>query len=124
MNAILQAQTAYGAQTAATRTPRAMEYNAFARVTRSLKSAAENPKSLIALASAIYDNRRLWTTLAVDVADDANPLPKELRAQIISLAEFTRQHSGKVLRDGAKVTPLIEINIAMMRGLSGTRATG
>mgnify|MGYP005877068501 CR=1 FL=1 len=124
MNAILQAQTAYGAQTAATRTPRAVEYDTFARITHRLKSAAENRKSPSALASAIHDNRRLWTLLVVDVADDANPLPRELRAQIISLAEFTRKHSGKVLRDGAEVTPLIEINTAIMRGLSGTRATG
>jgi len=118
VNAILQAQTAYGAQTGATRTPRAVEYDTFARITHRLKSAAESRQSPTALAGAIHDNRRLWTILAVDVANDANPLPRALRAQIISLAEFTRQHSSKVLRDGADVAPLIEINTAMMRGLS------
>ncbi|MEI4233384.1 flagellar biosynthesis regulator FlaF [Roseovarius sp. D22-M7] len=122
MNAILQAQTAYGAQAGPTRTPRAVEYDTFARVTHRLKAAAENTDSQTALATAIHDNRRLWTTLAVDVADAANPLPKELRARIVYLAEFTRQHSGRVLRDGADITPLVDINTAMMRGLSDRKA--
>ena len=124
MNATLQAQTAYGAQTGATRTQRAVEYDTFARVTYRLKSAAETLTSPSALAGAIHDNRRLWTILAADVADAANPLPKELRARIVYLAEFTRQHSGKVLRDGADMAPLIEINTAIMRGLSERKADG
>jgi flagellar protein FlaF len=72
-----------------------------------------------ALAAAVHDNRRLWTILAADVADPANPLPAALRARLVYLAEFTRVHSGKVLREGASPDPLIEINIAVMRGLSG-----
>ncbi|MGI3213362.1 flagellar biosynthesis regulator FlaF [Roseovarius tibetensis] len=124
MNAILQAQTAYGAQGGPVRTPRAVEYDTFARVTHRLKSAVENRHAPAALATAVHDNRRLWTILAADVADAANPLPKDLRAQIVYLAEFTRQHSGKVLRDGADITPLIDINTAMMRGLSDSRADG
>ncbi len=119
MNAILQAQAAYREQAQTIRTERGLEYDALARITHRLKSAAKESGSIGPLASAVHDNRRLWTIFATDAADRANPLPAELRARIISLAEFTRQHSGRVLRDGADVTPLIDVNLAIMRGLNG-----
>jgi flagellar protein FlaF len=51
-------------------------------------------------------------------------LPRALRAQIFYLAEFTRQHTSKVLRGDAEVTPLIDINTAIMQGLAGHGTAG
>lgn len=123
MNTTLQARAAYGAEAGSVQTPRATEYRTFARITHRLRSAVAMNGNMPALAAAIHDNRRLWTILAADVADPANPLPPALRARIVYLAEFTRVHSGKVLRGGASPDPLIEINIAVMRGLSGMDST-
>ena len=95
-----------------------MEYDTIARITRGLKTAAEKQAGMAALAAAIHDNRRLWTVLAADVATESNPLPRELRARILYLAEFTRVHSSEVLRNGASVEPLVEVNTAVMRGLA------
>lgn len=118
MTASTLAHRAYGQSSTPIRTPRGTEYDVFARITHQLITAARGGASAFpALAKAVHDNRRLWTTLAADVADDANQLPEELRANIFYLAEFTRQHSGKVLRHGASAVPLIEINAAIMRGL-------
>lgn len=112
------ARKAYANSAAPIRTPRHAEYEAFARVTRRLQQAGLAPTNDVsATAHAIYDNRQLWTTLAVDVADGGNQLPSGLRAQIFYLAEFTNTHSTKVLRGEATTTPLIEINTAIMRGL-------
>lgn len=123
MNATLQAQTAYRDQTSSIRTGRSLEYEAFARITYRLKAAAEaRDTDYAGLVAALHDNRRLWTVLAVDVADGANALPRDLRARIISLAEFTRQHSSKVLNGQAKADALIEINTAVMRGLDSRTA--
>jgi flagellar protein FlaF len=119
VNAISQAKAAYRAQARTIRTERGLEYDALARITHRLKLAAEEAGSIGPLASAVHDNRRLWTIFATEAADRANPLPGELRARIISLAEFTRQHSGRVLRDGADVAPLVDVNLAIMRGLNG-----
>jgi flagellar protein FlaF len=55
--------------------------------------------------------------LAADVAEPDNGLPQELRARIFYLAEFTADHSRKVLRGGETVDALVDINTAMMRGL-------
>ena len=119
MNALLTAQRAYAQSTGPVRTPRSVEYEAFARITRHLKSAGD-AGGIRRLAPAIHDNRRLWTLLATDVADPNNTLPPDLRARIFYLAEFTRQHSRQVLNGKATVDALVEINLSVMRGLRHT----
>lgn len=116
MNAHLTAQRAYAQTAAPIRTPRGLEYEAFARITHRLKAASESD-NLSTLASAIHLNRQLWMLLASDVADPGNGLPSDLRARIFYLSEFTMQHSRKVLRRETDAQPLIDINTAMMRGL-------
>jgi len=117
VNAMHQAQSAYRTAVRPVRTPRGTEYEAFARITSRLRAAARPAARFRDLAAAIHDNRRLWTILASDAAGDMNHLPGELRARIVYLADFTRLHSGKVLREGAAAQPLIDINRAVMRGL-------
>ncbi|MEX5727901.1 flagellar protein FlaF [Rhodovulum iodosum] len=118
MTALSLARSAYGMATDPTRPPRAAEYDAFARVTAGLKSAQSGP--LPARAAALHDNRRLWAALAADVAQPGNALPDALRARILFLADFIRQHSRAALTGTADCAPLIEINTAVMRGLTGT----
>jgi flagellar protein FlaF len=118
VNAIQKARNAYSTEAQAIKTPRSTEYDAFARVTQALRSAtAQGQAGFPALAGAIHHNRSLWTMLAADVADSGNGLTPDLRARIIYLAEFTSQHSSKVLGSGASAEPLIEINTAVMAGL-------
>ncbi|MDQ7070632.1 MAG: flagellar biosynthesis regulator FlaF [Rhodobacterales bacterium] len=118
MNAQNLARRAYTNKSAPIRTPRGTEYEVFANITHRLKAAALKGKTgFPALAMAIHDNRKLWTLLAVDVADKDNGLPKDLRARIFYLAEFTQKHSREVLRNSASVAPLLEVNAAVMRGL-------
>jgi flagellar protein FlaF len=78
--------------------------------------AEEFPKFV----AALHENRALWTILAADVADPDNGLPETLRAQIFYLAEFTDHQTSKILRGEGSADSLIEINTAVMRGLSGT----
>ncbi len=118
MNALDMARTAYSSNTLPIRSQQSTEYEVFAQITRRLKDAADKGKpGFPALASALSDNRRLWTLLASDVADADNALPQALRAQIFYLAEFTLQHSSKVLDGSAGADVLVEINTAIMRGL-------
>jgi len=118
VNALQMAKTAYATNKAPIRTPRGIEYEAFARTTHRLKAAAERGRAGFPdLAQALHLNRRLWTLLAADVAEADNALPRELRARIFYLNEFTTQHSRKVLRGDETVEALVDINTAMMRGL-------
>lgn len=120
MNKTQNALSGYAAAAMPVRTDRGTEYAAFARVTSSLKSVDEQDKSAFpALAEAVFDNQRLWGLLARDLSGDANALPIELRAQLLSLAEFVRKHSYAVLGGRASVEPLVDINTSIMRGLRG-----
>jgi flagellar protein FlaF len=118
MHASSPARSAYAA--AAVRTERASEYAVFARVTSRLKAVDEADKAAFPLlAQAVADNQLLWGTLAEDLMGDGNRLPPELRANLISLAEFVRRHGMAVLGGRASVAALIDINTAIMKGLRG-----
>jgi flagellar protein FlaF len=124
VNALHQAQNAYRTQATALKTTRSVEYDTFARITHRLKRAASGGKTTIKeLIAAVHDNRRLWTTLAADVAGEGNALPQDLRARILYLSEFTRSYSTRVL-NGASPDPLIDVNTAVMRGLRAGGSKG
>jgi flagellar protein FlaF len=102
------------------RTDRDAEYAIFAKITHRLRAVDEDDRSVFPeLARAVGDNARLWSALAQDLMQDGNALPVELRAQLISLAEYVRKHSNAVLSGHDKVAPLIDINTSIMRGLRG-----
>lgn len=102
-----------------TETPRQTEFRAFAQATRGLIDAASFPVDEVGRrAEALAVNRRLWSLLASDCAGEGNSLPQGLRAQIISLSMFVDRHSSAVMRHGASLDVLIDINRTIMQGLA------
>ncbi len=95
------------------------EYRLFGEVTGALMNAHRCGASGGPLIEAVDWNRRLWRTLATDCLDDNNQLPKEMRAKIVSLSLWVAKYSKRVAREGAALTPLIEINRSIMQGLGG-----
>ena len=119
MNIIDQAQQAYAPKTSVLRTSRSTEHQLFMEATVQLRKAAASKNTNFAdFAQAIHANRAIWTHLATQVVEDDNALSDDIRARIFYLAEFTSFHSKKVLQGDAEIGPLVEINTAMMRGLS------
>ena len=118
MLADIQARMAYSDPTAPVRTARSTEAQLFQRITRRLREAVQSENSQ-RLAEALHENRRIWRTVAILVADEQNGLPAELRARLFSLHEFTDRHTSKVLAHEADPAVLIDINTAVMRGLAG-----
>ncbi|GAA6208904.1 flagellar biosynthesis regulator FlaF [Cognatishimia sp. WU-CL00825] len=118
MTAQSLAKQAYSSPAPMLRPPRQIEYDTLARLTHQLRDAAgDTAKSFGVLAEALHDNAQFWTVLACDVASQDNLLPKELRARIFYLAEFTHHHSRKVLDGEVTVAALLEINVAILKGL-------
>lgn len=99
-----------------TENPRDIEYRLFARVTNALMTN-QDPKTT-GFIQAIDWNRRLWLTLQSDLADEANKLPRELRAQLISLSIWVDKHSRKAMRGEETIQPLIDVNRSIMEGLA------
>ena len=123
VNIIEQARRAYSPQTSALRIGRSAEHQLFSESTLRLRRTAANlPHGFSDFAEAIHANRAIWTHFATQVADDENALSEDLRSRIFYLSEFTSFHSSKVLKNEADIGPLIEINTAIMRGLSATKA--
>jgi flagellar biosynthesis activator protein FlaF len=120
MNAATLAKAAYARPETVLGSPRALEYELLARATAALAAATERDSlDFPALAEALDRNLRLWSRLAADVAGEGNQLPKDLRARLFYLYEFTAQHSRAILGGRASAAPLIAINTAVMRGLRG-----
>jgi len=120
MNAHALAAATYGNPSNAQKTARTAEYQVIARITSRLQRAHENrANGFAALADALTENRRLWTEFAVDLSSAENALPDALKLQLLQLAEFSIRHTETVMRSDASAEVLIDINIAIMRGLSG-----
>jgi len=109
---------AYQKSQVALETPRSTEYRLFGQVTGALLDAQRSNAKGVPLIDAVDWNKQLWSALASDCLDDANKLPKELRAQIVSLSLWVAKYSREVTRQGASVEPLIEINRSIMQGLN------
>ncbi|WP_246036048.1 flagellar biosynthesis regulator FlaF [Aliishimia ponticola] len=110
------AHRAYASTAETVRTPRSVEFQVIARITHRLKSAIQS-KDRRKLIEAMHENRLLWNTLAADVASPQNGLPDDLKARIFYLAEFTVQHTRKVLKNEDNAVALLEINAAILGGL-------
>ncbi|MGR3514785.1 MAG: flagellar biosynthesis regulator FlaF [Paracoccaceae bacterium] len=118
MNVVERAQEGYRKSGLHVKSPRDAEYEAIAKVSHRLRAASQNRKTdFPSYISAIYDNNRLWTTLASDVAVPENGLPKDLKARLFWLAEFTNRETQKLLKNQGDVGVLIEINASVLQGL-------
>jgi flagellar protein FlaF len=120
MNAHTRALASYGNPATALKSARSAEYDVMARITSRLRKALAGGKlSFPQLAEALNENRRLWTEFAIDLANPENKLPKALRLQLLNLAQFSLNHTNQVLDGTASAEVLVEINTAVLRGLSG-----
>ena len=118
MNVVERAREGYGRNAVPIKSHRAAEYEAIAKISHRLRTAALNrTKNYAEYVSALSENSKLWTTLAVDVAQAENALPQDLRARLFWLAEFTTHETRRLLKNEGDVGILIEINAAVLQGL-------
>jgi flagellar protein FlaF len=101
-----------------TEDPRQTEYRLFGQVTGALINAQRSSLRGGPLAEAVDWNSRLWRTLAADCMDDRNKLSQDVRAKIVSLSLWVGKYSKTVIREGASLDPLIQVNRTIMQGLS------
>ncbi|MDP5308778.1 flagellar biosynthesis regulator FlaF [Paracoccus spongiarum] len=117
MNAVTPlSENGYGAN--AVRNARDAEYDVISRVTRLLRQSDRAGRTGEAI-TAVHRNNELWTLLATDLADPGNSLPDQTKAGLISLASFAIRHGHAVLSGEATTDALIDINMAIMKGLRG-----
>ncbi len=114
---------AYQQAAARAEDPRSAEYRLLGQVTRALLDIMNKPRTELAAIADVLDwNRRVWSAFAADCASETNGLPEQLRAGIISLSIFVSKHTSAVMREGADIEPLIDINRSVMQGLEARAA--
>ncbi len=71
------------------------------------------------LDNALKYNQTLWSVFQAELMDDANPLPSELRQNILSLSTFVDRRTFEVMAypEPAKLDILIKINRSLADGL-------
>ncbi|MCX8027053.1 MAG: flagellar biosynthesis regulator FlaF [Thermodesulfovibrionales bacterium] len=74
------------------------------------------------LADAIKFNQTVWTVFQTELSNPDNPLPKEVRENLLSLSVFIDKRSIEVLAfpSPEKLDILINININIAAGLRGS----
>lgn len=71
------------------------------------------------LDNALKYNQALWSVFQAELMDEANPLPTELRQNILSLSTFVDRRTFEVMAypEPAKLDILIKINRSLADGL-------
>ena len=89
-----------------------------------LLDAAIGGNDTDAYRAALRLNWRLWTIIQADVSSEDNPLPDDIRQNILSLSVFIDRHTVKALSEpsGRMLRVLIDINRNIAGGLMGNVA--
>lgn len=98
--------------------PRRTEQRLFAEITGAIQQAWDEGRRGAALMPELHRNRELWSALSTDCGTAGNALPEALRASIISLALWVDRFTSEVVAGRDTPEPLLEVNRAMMDGLS------
>jgi flagellar protein FlaF len=74
------------------------------------------------LAEALRSNQVVWSILQSELAKDDNPLPLEIRKNLLTLSVFIDKRIIQVMAqpDPAKLQILIDINLNLASGLRGS----
>ena len=92
------------------------DYDLFSHVTHMMRQAtprADNRDTL----QAVHQNTELWSRLAADFSSPDNALSNDTKAGLLALARFVIEHGQNVMTGKASSETLIDINMAIMRGL-------
>lgn len=110
---------AYAQVSLIARNPRDIEAEAFAKANRLLKEGLEALPDFPRYAEAIHFNQSLWDIIQRDVMSPDNPLPPELRNNLLQLSRFVDRHTLTALCNphADHLPVLIEINRQLIEGL-------
>ncbi len=122
-----QVANAYARVQQSTQSPRELESSILLKAGQKLQAVKDGwPESERDLDGALTYNRKLWTILVTSVTREDNPLPREIKQNIVNLGLFIFKHSFALMidTDPAKLQVLININREIAAGLRGRGVDG
>ena len=97
--------------------PRAVERRLLGEVVAALMSARDNPTDIPKLIDSLLWNKQVWDHFILDLQDEGNKLPKDLRKSLIELGIWVNRETQRVMDGETDCAALIEINQIIMDGL-------
>lgn len=83
-----------------------------------LKRATQEDAETFALVEALHFTIRLWSSFLEDLADDNNELPKELRANLISIGIWILREAENIRQgESTNVESIIEVSEILKDGI-------
>ena len=82
------------------------------------------PERIDRLFEALRINSFLWSIFQAEISADGNPLPKQLREDLLTLSLFVDKRTKEVMcfPEPVKLTALINLNLNIAAGLKGSAA--
>lgn len=108
---------AYAAAMNNTEDPRSTEYRLLGSVTGALIRANTAEASLQDRLNALLWNQQVWEAFLVDLSDEDNALPQNLRASLINLSLWIIKETDALMDIGDDLEAMILINRNIMEGL-------
>lgn len=108
---------AYQKVTHVTQTPRTAEHRLLGNVTAALMAADRTPEDKKKLVDALLWNKKVWDNFVIEVRDNDNQLPEQLRDSLIGIGIWVTQETYRVMDSVSDVKSLIEVNTIIMEGL-------
>lgn len=110
--------SAYQRARAVAEQPRQTEHRLMTEITREMIEARSVGASALVLMPALHRNREVWSAFSAVCGATGNQLPDGLRAGIISLALWVDRHTSDVAGGRESIDQLIDVNLAVIDGLS------
>jgi flagellar protein FlaF len=78
------------------------------------------------LFAALKINGKLWSIFQAEITRDDNPLPRQVRQDLLTLSLFVDKRTKEIMcfPEREKLTVLIDINLNLAAGLSASQAQG
>jgi flagellar protein FlaF len=78
------------------------------------------------LFAALKINSKLWSIFQAEITRDDNPLPRQVRQDLLTLSLFVDKRTKEIMcfPEPGKLTVLIDINLNLAAGLSASQAQG
>jgi len=105
-----------------TSSPRDLEASLLLQAAARLQSAHDSwGEDKSKLDDALLYNRKLWSVFLVEMTNEDNPMPRELRQNVANIGLFVMNHTVSVLKDPKReqLGSLININREIAAGLLG-----
>ena len=116
---------AYQTNNKATLSGRELEAAVLAKAAVMIKECQDNWDSgnaIQMLTDALKYNQKVWSFFQTEIANPENPLPKQLKENLLSLSIFIDKRTFEVMAypSPEKLTVLININLNIAAGLRGS----